>query len=296
MAFFNTLRTLLTHPLNQADKPAALTRYLRWQFGIRLVSNPVVIDFANGSRLIARHGVSSVIESYYSGLNEFEDMSFLLHFLRPDDLFFDIGANVGSFTVLASAAVGARSVSFEPVPGVFEQLRDNINLNRIGDRVTAMNTCLGQTSRRLHFTSHMEAGNHVATEQDLSRGDTIEVDVVPLDDVVNGHPPTLMKVDVEGFETDVFAGATDTLANPGLLALIIETNGSGARYGYDELALHQKIIDQEFTAVSYDPFERRLTPRAGINTKGNTLYVREPGQAATRLENAPTFTVNQRTL
>jgi len=43
------------------------------------------------------------------------DMGFLLHFLRKDDLFLDVGANIGSYTVLAGGAVGAKSISFEPV-------------------------------------------------------------------------------------------------------------------------------------------------------------------------------------
>ena len=55
----------------------------------------------------------------YTGLHEFEDMMFLLHLLRPGDIFVDAGANIGSYTVLASAVVGAKSISFEPVPPLF---------------------------------------------------------------------------------------------------------------------------------------------------------------------------------
>lgn len=44
----------------------------------------------------------------YVGLHEFEDMAFLLHVLRRTDLFVDVGANIGSYTILAGGAAGAK--------------------------------------------------------------------------------------------------------------------------------------------------------------------------------------------
>ena len=64
----------------------------------------------------------------YAGLHEFADMAFTLHFLRPDDLFMDVGANVGSYTLLASGVCKARTISFEPYPETMAALRRNIDL------------------------------------------------------------------------------------------------------------------------------------------------------------------------
>ena len=75
----------------------------------------------------------------YTGLHEFQEMSFLLHMLRHDDLFVDVGANIGSYTVLASAVIGAKSISIEPIPNAFRNLMQNIILNDIKVRVTAHN-------------------------------------------------------------------------------------------------------------------------------------------------------------
>ena len=49
----------------------------------------------------------------YAGLHEFVDMAFCLHLLRSGDLFVDVGANIGSYTVLASKVAGANSVTLE---------------------------------------------------------------------------------------------------------------------------------------------------------------------------------------
>ena len=49
----------------------------------------------------------------YCGLHDFEEMSFLMHFLRAGDVFADVGVNVGAYSMLA-ASVGARAIAFEP--------------------------------------------------------------------------------------------------------------------------------------------------------------------------------------
>lgn len=71
----------------------------------------------------------------YMGLHEFENMAFLLHFLRKEDLFFDIGADIGSYTILASGHVGAHTFAFEPIPSTFQSLANNVAINRINDSV-----------------------------------------------------------------------------------------------------------------------------------------------------------------
>ena len=71
-------------------------------------------------------------QNVYCGLNDFEDMSFLVHYLRQDDVFVDVGANIGAYTVLA----GARTYAFEPIPAALHSLRDNLALNQISGRVS----------------------------------------------------------------------------------------------------------------------------------------------------------------
>jgi len=80
------------------------------------------------------HGATGNI---YVGLHEFEQMAFLLHCLRSEDIFIDVGANVGSYTVLASAAVGAKTIAFEPIESEYNGLMANIELNGIAHLVDA---------------------------------------------------------------------------------------------------------------------------------------------------------------
>ncbi len=67
--------------------------------------------------------------NFYTGLHEFEDMSFVLHALRSTDVFVDVGANIGSYTVLAAAVVGAQCIAFEPILETYGHLLQNVNLD-----------------------------------------------------------------------------------------------------------------------------------------------------------------------
>ena len=82
--------------------------------------------------------------NWYCGLHEHDDMGFALHFLRATDCLFDIGANVGSYTVLAAGGAGARVVAVEPIPSTFRALRANVRLNDLDDRVTCSTSALAR--------------------------------------------------------------------------------------------------------------------------------------------------------
>src|SRR5215212_3903441 len=126
MSLLKTLQYIVNHPLNRSNKLAAIKRYFNWQVSSRLNPHPVIYPFVEGSSLVVQKSMTGATGNVYCGLHEFNDMGFLLHFLRPGDLFFDIGANIGSYTILASAVVGASTVSFEPVPSTFRNLQKNV--------------------------------------------------------------------------------------------------------------------------------------------------------------------------
>jgi FkbM family methyltransferase len=213
-------------------------------------------------------------------------MAFVMHFLRPEDLFVDVGANVGAYTVLASGVAGARTLAVEPSPSSFDYLTQNIRLNDLTAKVTAVNAALGRKEGRLKLTAGLGTENYVCANP--NDADALEVKAMTLDTVLSGLSPTLMKIDVEGFETEVLAGATETLPRASLEALIIERAGNGARYGYDEAALHREIQARSFIPCAYRVSERSLT-RLSPDAPGNIIYVRDMARAEKRLRSAKPF-------
>lgn len=290
MSVVRIVRNITSSPLNQGRPIRALWRFVKWQMSSRLAPGPIIVPWINGSKFIASPGETGVTGNIYNGLLEFRDMAYLLHALRPDDWFCDVGANVGSYTILACRAVGARGVAFEPVPATYDRLLANLRVNNISERVRALNQGLGETSGSLRFSTEDNCMNHVLSDSERDVP-AVEVPVTPLDAVVS-ESPAMMKIDVEGFETPVLSGATRVLADPTLHSILIELNGSGTRYGFDEEKIVQTLEAAGFAAQEYDPYERRLTPLAARHNKeGNTLFVRDVPRAQALVGAAPKFSV-----
>jgi len=107
----------------------------------------------------------------------------------------------------------------------------------------------------------------------------------------------LLKIDVEGFETQVIAGADNVLSNRSLLAVIMELNGSGQRYSFNEGDLYRRMIEYGFAPYTYKPYERFLKKLGGKNYQaGNTLFVRDVETVRQRLQTAPPFKVMGKSL
>lgn len=130
--------------------------------------------------------------------------------VRPGDVVFDVGAHVGFYTVLSSslAGPGGRVYAFEPLPANLRYLRRHCALNRCTN-VTIIEACIGDRAGTARFDdSHGTGVGHLAP------GGTLEVQVRSLDELIaSGEAPVpdVIKVDVEGAERLVLAGAESTL-------------------------------------------------------------------------------------
>ncbi len=281
MALFRTLKFILDHPLTADRKLSTLIRYGKWQIFFRLVPYPVLYPYVDGTRIIAYKGLTGAVFNIYTGLHEFEDMAFLLHMLRPSDSFADIGANIGSYTILSAGVVGCKTTSIEPVPATFELMQQNIAINELALLTTAHNVGLGSEKGILKFTNTLDTINHVAAEGDHS---FIEVKVETLDNLV-AETPDLIKLDVEGFEDAVLRGGKQILQDQKLKAIIIELNGMGKRYGYHDEDIHCRLTELGFYPFAYRPFQRQLIAMDGFGTH-NTIYIRDVEEVKQRLISA----------
>ena len=135
MQLFRLLAYVWRHPLNARGRLSAIGRVAKWQIGSRLLPGAVALPYVGGTRLFATRGMWGATGNWYCGLHEVAEMAFVLHVLRPSDKFIDVGANVGSYTVLAAGAVGSRVLAVEPIPTTFGFLRRNVALNGLGELV-----------------------------------------------------------------------------------------------------------------------------------------------------------------
>jgi FkbM family methyltransferase len=215
----------------------------------------------------------------YAGLQEFYDMMLALHFLRKGDLFLDVGANVGSYTVLASGVREATTWAFEPDPITARHLQRNIAVNGLEGLVTVHEVALGPSDGEVKFTIGQDAENRVTTEADCP---SRVVRQKRLDDLVIDRQPTMIKMDVEGYEEKVLVGSQYVLSVPSLKLIELETVNP---------IIKEMLYDRGFTECSYDPFTRRLQLTSIRNHTWNTAFVRDIDFVQARLSEAKSIRV-----
>lgn len=139
----------------------------------------------------------------------------------PRGTFVDVGANIGTTTLLALKLGFPRVVAIEPHPGNLKLLRANVTLNGYDDNVVVVAAGVSDEPGTGHLrlnSSNVGAHRLVAR----SRGNTIEVPLVTLDAVVPDDA-TWIWVDAQGSEEAILSGAQRTLAaRP---ALVLEVHG-----------------------------------------------------------------------
>lgn len=286
-----TFGFIFTHPLAKRHPFKALCRFLYWQIQSSFQPSKLIVKpFIGHTKFYARKGLTGVTGNIYSGLHEFNDMAFLLHFLTPQDIFFDIGANVGSYTLLASAVCKAKTIAIEAAANTAILTQKNIDLNQLQNKVTLISAAAGAEVGTINFTKNEDTTNHVISADEWQNNDMEAVKVIKVDGLSTQNKPALIKIDVEGFETEVVKGMSKTLKQQLLKGIIIELNGSGERYGFKDTDIHKLLTENGFQPYDYDPFQRNLTL---LNTFGkhNTIYCRDIKFINNRLKNAKAFKI-----
>lgn len=290
-----TLDAVLSAPLNRGQRGWALWNWARWHVRARLAAGPVRCRFVDDAVLLVSAGEAGVTGNVYMGLMEYEDMAFVLHVLAPDGLFVDVGAHSGAFTVLAAKAVGGRAVAIEPAARTFARLEANVAANGIGSRVRRHNVAVGAASGTARMTDGRDAQERVLAAGENMSGAAPTVALDTLDRLLALEAPTMIKIDVEGYELQVLKGATRVLAGPALEALIVEMGDGLGRYGDDEGALFALLAGHGFKPAAYDPAARRLASIPGRNPRSNnTLFVRDFEAVNRRAAVARRFRVHNR--
>lgn len=264
------IANIFNHPLNRGRRLKAIGRFFLWQIVSRLFKYPVLLPYTDRSSYLCWNGLAGVTGNWYNGLMEMEEMSFLVHFLRPDDCFYDVGANVGAYSILASQHGRCEVHSFEPHPQTFDSLARNIAIQKYSGNVHLHNTAIGNSDGVIRLTADHDTVNHVA-EGDVKGSLLVKISSLCR---MALNPPTLMKVDVEGFELQVLQGAERLLENRKLKAVIVEVNGLSKRYGVDCESVDKYLRSFGFLPYTYNPFERKVIPVVRED-QFNFIYIRD---------------------
>ncbi|MEQ9405256.1 MAG: FkbM family methyltransferase [Cyclobacteriaceae bacterium] len=132
-------------------------------------------------------------------------------YLKKGDVFYDLGAHWGYFSIMSSRIVGNRGMvyAFEPMPSNHDRLERNLNINNI-ENVQVMALAVSDKEGFVEFSN---SDDSYANTYKGDKSSSIKVKTQSLDNLINEEirPPNFIKIDVEGAELDVLKGAQNLI-------------------------------------------------------------------------------------
>lgn len=203
----------------------SLLRFIYWNLGIRSTYITIRHKLSGANTDVTIGSTSATLsvttyaefERFYDLKGERETLSDVLSEISEDDVFYDIGANVGLYSCLiGSDPSDCHIYLFEPHPTNVEALRQNLELNSINADIFQL--ALSDEEGTVELSSKgSEAGLGEHSLDTTESESTIPVTVRRLDTIRDEHNlpvPTVVKIDVEGAELNVLRGATETFSDP----------------------------------------------------------------------------------
>ena len=253
----NSLRSLFLAPYNKKYVLFALTRFIYWKLIRVLKLKDVKYKLWNDRKILLNYDSFHSMWIMYNYYVDWEEFNLISRFLKPGDQVFDIGANMGYYTIWMSKFIGDGKIhSFEPDPKNYERLQKNIALNNLS--VMANKKAASEIDGLLEFTSGLDGENHIT---DVGSKNTVVIQSTRIDTyAVEKNIGTIayMKIDVEGFEYAVLKGAEAVLLKKGVDIIQLEINQTITNSGKSINDLLVLLRYYEYNLCSYDVSNNQL--------------------------------------
>lgn len=187
----------------------------------------VILNTIHGFKLKINPSIDNGVERslYYTGTYEPGTLNAIRFFLKPGDIFVDVGANIGLMSIFAARIVGNRGrvVGFEANPETKKILDYNISINNLSN-IDASGYALGSATGtgKIYTNWHINRGGAsiIKPEQD---SDFYEIEIIRFDQY-KGKPDNikLVKIDIEGYELEALKGFGNILSGKNAPILILE--------------------------------------------------------------------------
>jgi FkbM family methyltransferase len=190
----------------------------------------------------------------YFGIYERDETKCLKSMIQNGAVVFDIGANIGYYTLLLKSLVGitGKVHSFEPVPSNFAKLAKAVEINNLTNVFLNQVAVSDASGNAILYTAGVAGECGWASIVQPSRGEFFEVRAISIDDYVAAHSIDridLVKIDVEGAEMRVLNGMAKLLANRKVDNIFIEINEVMLRAACTSgEAIHSKLLRDGYKA------------------------------------------------
>ncbi|MCK5270256.1 MAG: FkbM family methyltransferase [Sedimentisphaerales bacterium] len=210
---------------------------------------------------------------FIDGLFEKEECRFVTGFLEPGMIFFDIGANLGQYTLLAAQRVGptGRVHSFEPSGRMYSELQYNVGLNNLSDNCFLNEVAVSEkegSAQLSRYEPGAEVFGSLGNQHWANRSivGSEEVKTITLDTyVLENHIPKidLIKIDIEGGELPALRGAERILSQTDAPTIVLEmSDDNTVGFGYKALDMWDYLSEFGYRMYRFDR-RGRVCGRAG---------------------------------
>ena len=270
-------KIIINHPLNVNNKFESLLRFFSFNLK-KILKKKIIFSWVEESRLIydntkiEKLSQRQIKLNYYLGVAEYEDMIFLIHCLKKDDIFIDCGANLGLYTILASKVIGSDTIAFEPHPETVKKFVSILNINNITNKVKIIPKAIGDKIDKANFSNRKDAlRRKIIQEINYEKDNVIQVEMTTLDyELKDIRKDFIIKMDLEGFEYNALKGALSILQYTNLKAIIIEINKDKHN------SINKLLYSFNFFPIEYDPQKRQIKIIEEISkNKLNLIFIRD---------------------
>jgi FkbM family methyltransferase len=248
-----TINYIWSHPNCQEHKIQSVSKFIGWQFYKRITHKYLDLQLLPQVKLRCYPDSYSAASALYCGLYDYNEMNFLLRYLRPEDSFLDIGANIGIYTLLAASVISSGTIhSFEVLPKNYQRLQENIKLNNF-EQVKIYNIAVSDKKGNIFL--HLAEGDSMPFITNKATDKTITVSTDTLDNLLaeqNLNNLTLAKIDIEGAELLAFQGAINLFKKQLPPVWIMEINNTVSNFGH-----HKEEIIEFLNSCGYKLYSYR---------------------------------------
>lgn len=271
---FKTLNYIWTHPNCKQQKLQAILRFMGWQIYKRLTHKYLDIQLITDTKIRCHPDSYSAAAVLYCSLYDYDDMNFLLRYLRAEDSFLDVGANVGVYTLLAASKIRAGLLhSFEVLPKNYARLQENLRLNSFNEVKTY---AIAVSDQRGTIALNLAEGDSMPFITPIEANNTITVPTDTLDNLLQNHSLsnlTLAKMDIEGAELLALKGAVSLLKQQRPQVWILEINDAVSNFGHCKQDIVDFLDSYGYNLYRYSAETNQVSPITLEQQQGNNVLV-----------------------
>ena len=258
---FKSYKNLFLSPYNKQHRLFALRRFIYWKIIRAGKLKNVRFNLWHDRTILLNHDSFQSMWIMYNYIVDWEEFHLIKYTVKPGDVVFDIGANMGFYTIWLSKFIDDGSIhSFEPDNANFNRLNENARINDLFERVHLNKMAVSDYDGEANFTQGLDGENHIAVKVEPK---AVKIPSVKLDSYVGEKKISKIrycKIDVEGFEFAVLKGARQLLLSKRIDVLQLEINDKIENAGVSIDTLTKFLEEVQYTLCSYDVQEFLLKP------------------------------------